>query len=133
MIRRHSNVLMLVASLALVAGSSAFAQTSRHSRRARRATAVKPSSSEQMSGLGFGVSESLSGTVQMVVTDQNLLVVQGPSGVPYDLKVTPKTVILIGDKRGTLDALSGLVGKSVAVGFTPQRDGNIATSVEVTG
>lgn len=134
MIRRHAlNVLILTATLALVAGSSAFAQTKKHPRPARTAPAAKEMSSQQMSNQGFGVPESMSGTIQMVVADQNLLVVSGPNGVPYDLKITPKTVIVVGDKAGTLETLSGLIGKQVSVGFVPQRDGNFATRVEVSG
>lgn len=133
MIRRHGlNVLFLTAALALVAGSSAFAQT-RHPRKARTAPAAKEMSSQQMSNQGFGVPESMSGTIQMVVADQNLLVVSGPNDVPYDLKITPKTVIVVGDKAGTLETLSGQIGKQVSVGFVPQRDGNFATRVEVAG
>jgi hypothetical protein len=134
MIRRHGlNVLILTATLALIAGSSAFAQTKKLPRPARTAPAAKEMSSQQMSNLGFGVPESMSGTIQMVVADQNLLVVSGPNGVPYDLKITPKTVIVVGDKAGTLETLSGQVGKQVSVGFVPQRDGNFATRVEVSG
>ncbi len=134
MIRRHSwHVLIFTAALALVAGSSAFAQTKKHPSRARTAPAAKEMSSQQMASLGFGVPESMSGTIQMVVADQNLLVVSGPNGVPYDLKITPKTVIVVGDKAGTLETLSGQTGKQVSVGFVPQRDGNFATRVEVAG
>jgi hypothetical protein len=134
MIRRHAlNVLILAATFALVAGSSAFAQAKKNARAARTASAAKEMSSQQMSALGFGVPESMSGTIQMVVADQNLLVVSGPNGVPYDLKITPKTVIVVGDKAGTLETLSGEIGKQVSVGFVPQRDGNFATRVEVAG
>lgn len=134
MIRRHSwNVFILTVALAFVAGSSAFAQTKKHSRHARTAPAAKEMSSQQMANLGFGVAESLSGTIQMVVADQNLLVVNGPNGVPYDLKITPKTVIVVGDKAATLETLSGQAGKQVSVGFVPKRDGNFATRVETAG
>jgi len=136
MIRRHSwNVIVLAAALALIAGSSAFAQTKKPPRTAHMAPLGKQTkmSSQQMADLGFGVAESLSGTVQMVVADQNLLVVNGPNGVPYDLKITPKTVIVVGDKAGTIESLGGAIGKQVSVGFVPRRDGNFATRVEVAG
>lgn len=135
MIRRYSwHALALTAALALMAGSSGFAQTRNHPRPARPATAAEHSiSSQEMANQGFGVPESLSGTVQMVVADQNLLVVSGPNGVPYDLKITPKTVIVVGDKAGTIETLSGAIGKQVSVGFVPRRDGNYATRIEVAG
>lgn len=134
MIRRQLlNVLIALAAFALVASSSAFAQTKRHAPRARTTPAAAQAGAEQMSNQGFGVPESLSGKIEMVVPDQNLLVVSGPNGVPYDLIVTRKTVIVIGDKRGNLESLAGAVGKAVSVGFVPQRDGNYATRIEVTG
>lgn len=136
MIRRHSlSFLVALTALLLFAGSFAFAQTKKQPRRARTAAAGAQTraKAQKASNLGFGVPESMSGTIQMVVADQNLLIVSGPNKVPYDLKVTPKTVIVVGDKRGTLESLSGLVGKSVSVGFVPQRDGNFATRVEVAG
>ena len=134
MIRRHAlNVLVLVAAAASVAGASAFAQTKKHPSRARTATAAKEASSQQTTNLGFGVPESMTGTIQMVVADQNLLVVKGPNDVPYDLKITQKTVIVIGDRGGTLETLSGQIGKQVSVGFVPQRDGNFTTRIEVSG
>lgn len=124
MIRKNAvTALILTAALALVAGPPALAQTKRP---------PKPTA-RQSSKLGFGTPESLSGTIQMVVTDQNLLVVSGPNNVPYDLKITPKTVIVVGDKAGTIQSLVGEKGKSVSVGFVPRRDGNFATRVEVAG
>ena len=130
MIRRNSlRVLILAAALALMAGSSAFAQTGKRVRPA----AEQATSSQQVANQGFGVPESLSGTIQMVVADQNLLVVNGPNGVPYDLKITPKTVIVVGNKAGTIETLAGAIGKQVSVGFVPRREGNFATRVEVAG
>jgi hypothetical protein len=134
MVRRQSlNVLIALAALALVAGSSAFAQPGRNAPRASATSMAAQPMAAQASNQGFGVAESLSGKIQMVVVDQDLLVVTGPNGVPYDLKVTPKTVIVIGDKRGTLASLANSVGKAVSVGFVPRRDGNYATRIEVTG
>jgi hypothetical protein len=134
MIREHaSKIFILVAALALVVGSSALAQTKKHPSRARTIPAAQEASSQQVTNSGFGVAESMSGTIQMVVADENLLVVKGPNDVPYDLKITPKTVIVVGEKAGTLETLSGQIGKQVSVGFVPQRDGNFATRVEVAG
>ena len=135
MIRRNSlRVLILAAALALMAGSSAFAQTGKRARPAQTAMAAEQAtSSQQVANQGFGVPESLSGTIQMVVADQNLLVVNGPNGVPYDLKITPKTVIVVGNKAGTIETLAGAIGKQVSVGFVPRREGNFATRVEVAG
>ncbi len=143
MIRLRSlNFLIAGTALVFLVGSVAMAQTKKRPKHARTAPAAQPRTpakareaapgSTSSPGLGFGVAESLSGTIQIVVPDQNLLVVNGPNGVPYDLKVSPKTVIVVGEKAGTLASLSGLAGKPVSVGFVPQRDGDIATRVEVS-
>ncbi|HVC00002.1 MAG TPA: hypothetical protein VNJ12_11815 [Candidatus Dormibacteraeota bacterium] len=130
MIRRYSfRALILTVALALTAGSSLFAQTKKPARRPRPA---KAAATTQMAGLGFGTPESLSGTVQVVAADQNLLVVKGPNGVPYDLKVTPKTLVVVNEKRGTIESLATQVGKAVTVAFVPQREGDFATRVEIT-
>lgn len=134
MIRRYSVVVLtLIAALALAAVPSAFAQAKRHAHPARTAMTAKRSGTQRMANLGFGVPESLSGTIQMVIADQNLVVVNGPNGVPYDMKITPKTVIVVGDKAGTVETLVGEKGKSVSIGFVPERNGNFATRVEVAG
>lgn len=135
MIRRNSSfLLMLVAALGLVFASGAFAQTKKKPHRARPpAAAAAAPAGEETAGSGFGVPESLSGKIEMVVLEQNLLVVSGPNGVPYDLIVGPKTLIVVGDKRGTLESLTAHVGMGVSVGFVPQKDGNHATRIEVTG
>jgi hypothetical protein len=131
MTRRNAPVaLMLAAALALAFGPSALAQTKKMGSSAKKAQASK---TEQMANMGFGVAESLSGKILMVVPEQNLVVISGPNDVPYDLVVSPKTVIVVGDKRGTLASLAGQIGKQVSVGFVPQRDGNHATRIEVTG
>jgi len=131
MMRRNPSLaLLLAAALGLVAVSTTFAQTKK---KPSRAATAKTSKAEQMANLGFGVTESLSGKILMVMADQNLLVVSGPNNVPYDLKVSAKTVIVVGEKRGTISSLADQVGKPVSVGFVPQRDGNHATRIEVIG
>lgn len=120
-LRYSFRVLILTAALALAASPAAFAQSQNGKRGAGSAAAN-----------GFGVTESLSGTVQMVLPDQNLLVVKGPNNVPFDMKVTPKTLVVVNEKRGTIQSLVNQVGQPVTVAFKPQRDGDIATRVEVT-
>jgi hypothetical protein len=124
---------VLVAAFALACGSG-YAQTKQHAHE-NHATAAASAAAEaqQTAGTGFGVTESLTGTLQMVVADQDVIVVTGPNNVPYDLKITPKTVIVVGEKRGTIETLSNEVGKPVSVGFVPQRDGNYANRLEVAG
>ena len=122
MIRRYSfYFLFSMAVLALAASPAAFAQSQNAKRRGGSGA-----------GNGFGVTESLSGTVQMVVPDQNLLVVNGPNNVPYDMTVSSKTLVVVNERRGTIQSLVDQVGKPVTVAFKPERNGDIATRVEVT-
>lgn len=132
MIHRYPfHAWILTVALALFAGSPAFAQAKKQTRPAQPAS-QKTASAAGATDQGFGVAESLSGTVQMVAADQDLLVVKGLNDVPYDFKVTPKALVVVGEKRGTIQSLADQVGKHVIVAFTPQRDGNFATRVEVT-
>ncbi|HEV2389062.1 MAG TPA: hypothetical protein VGS20_17615 [Candidatus Acidoferrales bacterium] len=143
-LRHISAVLALAAALA--SGAAASTQAKKHARRHAAAAAAAPAAAaspavapapaeaaSQAAGAGFGVAESITGKIQMVVADQSLVVVTGPNDVPYDLKITPKTVIVVGEKRGTIESLASQVGKTASVGFVPQRDGNYAERVEITG
>lgn len=77
-------------------------------------------------------SETLTGTLKMVVADKKLLVVAGSSGVPYDFTVTGATKIMVGGSKAKLADLAGSTGKSVTIKFLPEKKaGNIAQSVEV--
>lgn len=135
MIRRYSLYVLISAALvALAAGPAALAQAKKQkpARPARPASTAKAAPSSGTTGSGFGVAESLSGTIQMVVADQELLVVNGPNNVPYDLKVTPKTLVVVNEKRGTIQSLANQIGRAVTVAYMPERDGDMAMRVEVT-
>lgn len=122
MIRRYTfYVLITMVLLTLAASPAAFAQ----SQNGKRHTGSAASN-------GFGVAESLSGKVQMVIPGQELLVVNGPNNVPFDMKVTPRTLVVVNEKRGTIQSLVDQVGKPVTVAFVPERNGDFATRVEVT-
>jgi hypothetical protein len=83
--------------------------------------------------MGFGKTESLSGTLSMVDSASKLVVVVTPTGVPFDFQVTAKTRIEVAGKAGTLADLEGQTNKDVLVDFTPQRTGNVARSIKVAG
>src|SRR5579872_2605683 len=51
-------------------------------------------------------AESLSGSIAMVQPDEKLRVVKDANGVPFDLRITPKTRIMAGNQKVTLDKLS---------------------------
>jgi hypothetical protein len=125
MSRRSAGGVAVVVACVLLAGAAlAQAQKAASTRSARRPAEA---------AAGFGVRESLSGRILMVVPDQNLLIVTGPNDVPYDFKVTPKTQIVSGSSHPTLTELKGQEGRAVVVEFVPERDGNYARRIEVRG
>jgi hypothetical protein len=75
--------------------------------------------------------ETLSGNIMKVVPTQNLLIVKGPDGVPFDMVVTGSTSIKAGNQKLTLDQLHADNGKSVSVRFVPEPSGDIARSIQV--
>jgi hypothetical protein len=78
-------------------------------------------------------TESLSGTLSMVDRKDDLLVVKGPEGVPFDLTITPKTNIWSGDRKVSLETLEHYRNKQVSIRFVPERRGDVAESIRITG
>lgn len=77
--------------------------------------------------------ETLSGTISMVSPDQKVVVIQTSSGVPFDLVVTPGTRIKSNGQPVSLNALKQDTDKNVSVTFTPERRGDVARSIQITG
>jgi hypothetical protein len=77
--------------------------------------------------------ETLTGSIMMVKPAEHLLVITGPQGVPYDLTVTPSTVIQVNGRRETLSDLHADVNHSVTVRFRPEVKGDIAHNINVQG
>lgn len=77
--------------------------------------------------------ETLSGKITMIDPAKNLVVVTGPHGVPFDMRVTSATRIQSGDKNLTLQDLNQDQQKAVSVRFVPERSGDMARSIQVTG
>ncbi len=78
-------------------------------------------------------AEALTGKITMVDPGNKLVVVQTPDGVLYDMLVTAKTVIRSADHSMGLHELSQDVNKSVSVKFIPERRGDVAKSIHITG
>jgi|SRR5579883_565469 hypothetical protein len=78
-------------------------------------------------------AESISGSITMVQPDHRLLVVQDADGVPYDLTITPRTRIVNGGQKVTLDQLAGDQNKNVSVKFLPERRGDVAETIRIGG
>ena len=77
--------------------------------------------------------ETLAGKIMMVVPAKDLVIVQGPDGVPFDLRVTPATHIEFGDHKIALKDLDQHMQKAVSVRYVPERAGDIARTIRVTG
>ena len=77
--------------------------------------------------------ETLSGKIAQVDPGMKLLVVDDSTGVPFDLVVTSKTHIRYKDENLDLNSLSLYKDKPVSIQFLPERSGDIATSIEITG
>ena len=67
----------------------------------------------------------------MVEPTQHLVVVKSSEGVPFDVKLTSSTLIRSGDQRLKADQIKTATDKNVLVRFTPERSGDIATSIQV--
>jgi hypothetical protein len=77
-------------------------------------------------------AETLSGKIIMVNPAQNLVVVQTPDGVPFDMDVTANTRIKAGDRPIALKDLTQDVNKPVSVRFVPERRGDVARSIKIS-
>jgi len=77
--------------------------------------------------------ETLAGQIMMVVPAKNLVIVKGPDGVPFDMRVTPATHIESGNHTIALKDLNQDAQKSVTVRYVPERAGDIARTIKVTG
>jgi len=75
--------------------------------------------------------ETLSGKIISVDPGQNLVVVQGPDGVPFDMVATARTRIRSGNEPVTLQDLSGYQNQNVSVRFIPERRGDVAESIRI--
>lgn len=78
-------------------------------------------------------AETLNGKIMIVDRAQKLVIVQGPDGVPFDVLVTPSTRIKSGDQELALKDLTLDKQKSVSIRFIPERAGDIARTIQVTG
>jgi long-subunit fatty acid transport protein len=78
-------------------------------------------------------AESLSGKIAMVNTAAHRVVVMDASGTPFDMIVTPSTRIRSGDRSLKLNDLASRTNKGASVHFVPQRNGDVAKSIQLIG
>jgi len=77
--------------------------------------------------------EAVSGKITMVEPERKLVVVETSDGVPYDVVVTAKTRIKSGDQAVTLKDLTQDMNKTVTVRLVPERRGDVAQSIRISG
>lgn len=77
--------------------------------------------------------ETLSGKIAMVDPSNKLLIVRGAEGVPFDMIVTLSTRIESGGHLLKLSDLAAKTNQSTSVHFVPERRGDVAQSIQVTG
>ena len=79
-------------------------------------------------------AETLMGTIMMVDPAEKLVVIQGPDGVPFDMRVTSATRIRSQNQPLHLRDLSAKTNDKVSVRFLPERKGDVARmSIQVVG
>jgi hypothetical protein len=84
-------------------------------------------------GKSLAPKETLTGTISMVDKTQDLVVVTGSNGVPYNFRVTRSTRITISGNKAGIDELANQLNKQISVEFIPKTGGNFASSMEVGG
>jgi invasion protein IalB len=98
---------------------------------AKSQTMKKPHAELAGAGKVLGPKETLSGTISRVDTTNNLIVLTGTNGVPYNFRVTKGTRITISGKKAGLGELSAQANAQASVQFVPRSKGNFAESITV--
>lgn len=119
LLRWGSTTVTVLFAAVLAWGSSATTNVRAHEKNAGERTAWPP--------------ETISGTISQVLPAQHLLIVNGPDGVPFDMRINKATRIESGQQRLMLRDLTTDQGKSVSVHFVPERSGDVAQRVNITG
>lgn len=122
---------IVICSLLLAVPLSAQDQSSK-----KAASSEKTTSSEKTAPSTKAMKskpETLTGSIMSVDSAKKMVVIKGSDGVPYDVIVNRSTRIESGGKKVKLDDLQSDTGKQVSVRILPERSGNIAQSIQVTG
>jgi hypothetical protein len=78
-------------------------------------------------------AETLSGKIELVEPGQRVVVVESADKVPYDIVITPRTRIMMGDHALTLKDLAQYRNKDVTVRFVPEGRGDMGRTINITG
>lgn len=116
-------VLLLIVPFALLLG----AQTAS----AQKSATPRAGTSAAQAAWNSYQSETITGTISMIVVDQKMVVVES-SGIPYDITITKKTKIDINGTTSTFSDLVGQTQKQVTVTFVARPKGDFAQSISVS-
>jgi hypothetical protein len=97
------------------------------------ALSIKPAASHSTPMRSGWPPETLSGKISMVDAAEKLVVVEDASGVPFDMMITPRTHIESGDQALPFKDLTEYRNKSVSIKFVPERRGDVAESIRISG
>jgi len=75
----------------------------------------------------------ISGKIDMVIPDKNLVVVKTSDGVTYDMDVNSRTKIESGGQTVALKDLGQDMNDNVSVKFTAEHRGDIARTIQING
>ena len=126
MTKMFGGLLGIVVSAGLLAATSPASEKSTTGVQRTNATATKAIRTSWP-------PETIAGKIMMVYPAQNLLIVKGPDGVPFDMRVERSTRILSSGHRLTLKDLNLDKQKNVSVRFVPESTGDIARSIQLAG
>jgi hypothetical protein len=121
--------------LLLCAASGAAQQNSSPTTKATAKSQPMKKSHAAVIGAGkvLGPKKILSGTISTVDTTNDLMVLTGTNGVPYNFRVTRGTRITISGKKSGIGDLSSQANAQASIQFVPRSKGNFSESVTVGG
>ena len=77
-------------------------------------------------------AEDLSGTITMVGPNDKEITVVGSNGIPYDFKLTNKTLLELSNSKIPMNELASESQKQATIRFVPRSDGNLAQSIQIS-
>ncbi|MFZ0956913.1 MAG: hypothetical protein WAN60_11270 [Candidatus Sulfotelmatobacter sp.] len=77
-------------------------------------------------------AEDLSGTITMVGPNDKEITVVGSNGIPYDFKLTNKTLLELSNSKIPMNELASESQKQATIHFVPRSDGNLAQSIQIS-
>jgi hypothetical protein len=76
-------------------------------------------------------AEDLSGTITMVDPNDQEVTLLGSNGIPYDFKLTGKTLVELSNNKIGINQLASESNQPATIHFVPRSDGNLAKSIQI--